>query len=204
MGCAVAAVLQFGGARNGKRGILFCDIQVKASMAGPTPRDTTEMASAIGEIMALLGAISDKLELTDADSRRWMAENAPDSVVAALMKELTPTSFRVLNEIGADEPVNGITIAERSGVPKGTVSKTTRRLLIQQLITRESVPGNRKEVLFRLTPVGRQLFDLHRAFDARMQDGLVHFLERHPPEQLEQITAMLRDLSHYSFLYPDS
>src|SRR5215469_10751602 len=42
--------------------------------------------------------------------------------------------------------------------PRGTVSKITRSLVTSNLITQEALPKNKKEKVFRLTPLGKELF----------------------------------------------
>ncbi len=49
--------------------------------------------------------------------------------------------------------------ASQHHIPKGTVSKVTHRLMTKKLISSETLPNNRKEVYFRLTPLGREFVD---------------------------------------------
>ena len=155
----------------------------------------------IDAIMALLGRVSEKFEPESAEAWAWMARRAADPAVAELLlHDLTITSARVLDQIGAGEPVNGITIARQSGVPRGTVSKTARRLIAQRLVETERLPDNRKEVLFRLTPLGRQVFEIHRAFDLAMAAGFAQFLRRYDAEELSFLIRLLNDLLDASFL----
>jgi DNA-binding MarR family transcriptional regulator len=106
----------------------------------------------------------------------------------------------VLDAIGQLEPVNGITISKQFRIPKGSVSKATRRLIAKKLITRESLPNNKKEILFRLTPLGRELFHAHRAFDQQMERGFVQFLERYNTDELRLLVRVLHDAIETSFL----
>jgi DNA-binding MarR family transcriptional regulator len=109
-------------------------------------------------------------------------------------------ALRVIDAIGRMELVNGITISERYRIPKGTVSKITRRLIAQNLISQERLPNNRKELLFRLTPLGRDLFDLHRTFDERMERGFVQFLQRYDAATLRLLVSVLQEATEASFL----
>src|SRR6266496_2129734 len=98
------------------------------------------------------------------------------------------------------EPVNGINISKQVRIPKGSVSKATRRLITKKLIKKESLPNNKKEVLFRLTPLGRELFDVHRAFDQQMERGFIRFLQKYDADQLQFIVRVLQDSIATSFL----
>ncbi|YAR63546.1 MarR family transcriptional regulator [Bacillus cytotoxicus] len=56
--------------------------------------------------------------------------------------------LHVLDAIGKHEPVNGITIASETGIPKGSVSKMTRRLMNKNLIVTETIPNNKKRKFY--------------------------------------------------------
>ena len=154
----------------------------------------------IAEIMGLLSQVARKLEPENAETREWMARHCQNPVIIELLRDLTLMSLRVLDAIGRMEPVNGITISKQFHIPKGSVSKITRRLIGHKLIEKEYLPANKKEVLFRLTPLGRELFDVHRAFDQQMERGLTQFLQRYSQEELQFIVRILQDLTETSFL----
>ena len=106
----------------------------------------------------------------------------------------------MIDAIGRTEPVNGITISEQFRIPRGTVSKITRRLLARNLIIQEFLPHNKKEILFRLTPLGREVFEVHRSFDEQMERGFIRFLQRYRAEELYLLMRVLNEATEASFL----
>ncbi len=54
--------------------------------------------------------------------------------------------------------------------------------------------------MFRLTPLGRELFQAHRAFDEQMERGFVRFLQRYRPDELRLLARVLHDAIEASFL----
>ncbi len=74
---------------------------------------------------------------------------------------MTLVMLHVLDAIGRLEPVNSITISKDTNIPKGTVTKIIPKLISKKFITKESLPNNKKEYLFRITPLGKELFNLH-------------------------------------------
>jgi hypothetical protein len=68
------------------------------------------------------------------------------------------------------------------------------------LISHERLPNNRKELLFRLTSLGRDLFDLHRTFDERMERGFIQFLRRYDAATLRLLVGVLREATEASFI----
>lgn len=157
----------------------------------------------IADILALLSKLSERFELEDGEMKRWMIERFPNPVLVELLQETTIMMLRVLDAIGQLEPVNGITISKHHRIPKGSVSKATRRLIAMKLIVQESLPNNKKEVLFRLTPLGAELFQAHRAFDQQMERGFVQFMGRYKSDELNFLVHVLSDVIDTSFLYPD-
>jgi len=152
------------------------------------------------EIMELLSKVSEKFEPENSETKQWMVRNSRNPKVAEILLDSTFTMLRVLDAIGQLEPVNGITISRQFHIPKGSVSKTTRKLIAQKLIKKESLPNNRKEVLFRLTPLGREIFEVHRTFDHQMERGFVRFLQRYDADQLQFLVHVLQDSIDISFL----
>jgi DNA-binding MarR family transcriptional regulator len=120
--------------------------------------------------------------------------------VAGLLFDSTPAALQVIDAIGRLEPVNGASLSRETGLPKGSVSKITRRLAARKLVRKKPAPGSKKEVLFQLTEVGRELAQLHRAFDQQMERGFVRFLQRYRAAELELLIRVLRDFTEASFL----
>ena len=166
----------------------------------PILTNHADTGTVIAKIMVLLSKVAEKLGPENNETKKWMAQNSRNPKVAEILQDSTLLMLRVLNAIGQLEPVNGITISKQFRIPKGSVSKTTRRLLAKKLIKKESLPNNRKEVLFRLTPLGRELFDVHQAFDRQMERGFVRFLQKYDADQLHFMVHVLQDSIETSFL----
>ena len=154
----------------------------------------------IAEIMALLPQVTEQFEPEHSQTRQWMAQHCPNPVIVDLLQDSTLLMLQVLDAIGRMELVNGITISKQFRIPKGSVSKATRRLIAKKLIKQEYLPNNKKEVLFRLTPLGRELFDVHRAFDQQMERGFVQFLQKYDANDLRFLVRVLQDTLEVSFL----
>ena len=163
----------------------------------PSSAKQTEMT--IAEIMSLLGKVSEKFEPDNLGMKQWMIQNFENPKIAELLQDSTFMMLRVLDAIGRLEPVNGITISKQFRIPKGSVSKTTRRLIAKKLIKTESLPNKRKEKLYRTTPLGKELYHAHRAFDVQMEKKFTGFLARYKSDELNFIVRILKDFSNESF-----
>lgn len=152
------------------------------------------------EVLALLAKVTERFETEGNEEWQWIAAHSENPLVVEVLRDSSVTTLRVIDAIGRLEPVNGITISARFRIPKGTVSKVTRRLIARKLVSVESLPNNRKEILFRLTPLGRELFEVHRAFDEQMERGFIQFLRRYTADELRLLVRVLREAADASFL----
>ena len=171
----------------------------------PSSQDnhTKDIANAepmIAEIMSLLSKVSDKFAPENIGMKQWMVKNFNSPKIAELLQDSSIMMLRVLDAIGRLEPVNGITISKQFRIPKGSVSKTTRRLIAKKLIKAEARPNNKKEILYHTTPLGKELFQAHQAFDKQMEKGFIQFLDRYNHDELNFIVRALQDFLNVSFL----
>jgi DNA-binding MarR family transcriptional regulator len=163
-------------------------------------KNTKSTEPVIAEIMSLLSKVSEKFEPDNLGMKQWMIRNFNNPKITELLEDSTVMMLRVLDAIGRLEPVNGITISKQFRIPKGSVSKATRRLIAKKLIKAEARPNNKKEILYRTTPRGKELFQAHRAFDEQMEKGFVQFLQKYDQSELHFIVRILQDLQETSFL----
>src|SRR5215211_1211593 len=174
------------------------------SPAPTKPAKNLDTQSMITEIIALLSKVSEKFEPNNLGMKQWMIQSFNNPKITQLLEESTVMMLRVLDASGRLERGNCITISKQSRIPKASVSKATRRLIAKKLIKSESLPNNKKEILYRTTPLGKELFQAHRAFDEQMEEGFIRFLQKYDDEELRFIVSVLHDLTETSFLSPGS
>src|SRR4030095_5602492 len=170
-----------------------------ASQSSKT-KHTNSPEPMIVEIMSLLSKVSEKFAPENLGMKQWMAQNFNNPKIAELLQDSTIMMLRVLDAIGRLEPVNGITISKQFRIPKGSVSKTTRRLIARKLIKAAARPNNKKEILYRTTPLGKEIFLAHQAFDGQIEKGFVQFLQKYGEDELQFIVRVLRDATEATFL----
>lgn len=134
------------------------------------------------------------------DEKRWMIENTNDSMVIEFLKQSTVLMLHVIDAIGELEPVNGISISKQYGLPRGSVSKVTRKLVELQMVRTESIPDNKKEVLFYLTESGWIVFELHKKLHKHIKNNLRNFLNRYDNEQLRFLVQCMKETSETSWV----
>ncbi|OKP74629.1 MarR family transcriptional regulator [Paenibacillus sp. P3E] len=170
----------------------------------PERASITSKQLLIHNLMESASKLQKHFQTEDDDERRWMIRNCNNPLVIEFLQESTVMMLHVIDAIGKLEPVNGASISKEFGIPKGSVSKVTRRLLEKGIISTEFLPDNKKEVLFRTTALGREVFELHQALHRQMNIGIQLFLERYTEEELSFIIRGLEDTMEATWTEPET
>ncbi|WP_442603147.1 winged helix DNA-binding protein [Paenibacillus sp. KN14-4R] len=157
----------------------------------------------IKELMETTMKLQQRFQAEDDEEKRWLMENSSSPAVAQFLKESTVMMLHIIDAIGRLEPVNGITISKQFGIPKGSVSKITRKLIEQQIIRTENLPDNKKEILFCTTPLGKEIFHLHQALHRKIDIGVNQFLQRYDENELRFIIRCLKDTLEASWIHTE-
>lgn len=165
-----------------------------------TPSDNSQTELLIDQINLLIREMGQSLADEDDHEHQWMVQHCNDPKVAALLPDMTVGMLHVLDAIGRLEPVNGITISKQFGIPKGSVSKVTRKLAAKNLIITEALPNNKKEVLFRMTPLGKAVFNIHREMHVEMEQRMSAFLRRYSNDELQFIARLIHEFGETRWL----
>ncbi|MEV5030373.1 winged helix DNA-binding protein [Paenibacillus sp. LPE1-1-1.1] len=167
--------------------------------------DSLEKQLLIKEMMYQVANVQKRFQSEGEDDERgWMIAKAKDPILVEFLKESTVIMLHVIDAIGELEPVNGITISKQFGIPRGSVSKITRRLVEQKMVQSEFLEGNKKEVLFQLTPLGHQVFELHKRLHVHIEHNVRNFLRRYDVEQMRFLVQCMKDTSEASWVQEES
>ncbi|WP_440112885.1 MarR family transcriptional regulator [Paenibacillus sp. QZ-Y1] len=168
------------------------------------PSDNHNKEHLINEVLEAVKDIQIKFQTEDDEEKEWLLQNSPGPDVQELIEEMTVTMLHVLDAIGTLEPVNGITISKQFGFSKGTVSKITKRLVQKNIILPEYLPDNKKEVLFRMTELGKDIYGLHQAMHQQIDLGANRFLQRYSEDELQFLVHALRDTAQASWFHSET
>lgn len=149
----------------------------------------------VGEIRKRLFEIFHKHSSEFDEKKQWMLYKFNNPSLINKINDMTLVMLHVLDAIGRLEPVNSITISKDTDIPKGTVSKIIPKLISKKFITKESLPNNKKEYLFRITPLGKELFNLHRVIHEENEIKVYKFLNKYKTQELQFLIKMLMDLT---------
>ncbi|WFR56690.1 winged helix DNA-binding protein [Anaerocolumna sp. AGMB13025] len=160
-------------------------------------KDNDELISVIKN---LVNEVLNKHASEDEEEKQWLLDNCQNPAVLKKLSDLTYIMLHVLDAIGRLEPVNSISISKDTGIPKGTVSKSIPKLLSKELITKVPLPNNKKEYVFHITPLGKEIFILHQTMHKKMESTLNNFLKQYNDTELQFIIRMLKDFANLSIL----
>ncbi|GGF59709.1 putative HTH-type transcriptional regulator YvmB [Paenibacillus albidus] len=105
------------------------------------------------------------------------------------------TAIHVIDCIGRNEPINSTAIAEVMDLSKASITKIGSKLLEEGFVERTQLNDNKKESYFRLTPQGKQLFDLHTQLHQVEAERFCGFLDKYTDGELGVIRNFLQDYS---------
>ncbi|MFI8496728.1 MarR family transcriptional regulator [Peribacillus butanolivorans] len=141
-----------------------------------------------------------KIQSEDDEEKQWLIQNSPNSIISTLIKEMTVLMMHVLEAIGQLEPVNGIGISKQFGISRGSISKITKKLVDKELIIMETLPENKKEILFRTTALGKEICRLHQDLHKQIDSGINYFLQQYTEDELGTTLKVLNDALHTSWI----
>lgn len=108
---------------------------------------------------------------------------------------LSTSALHLIEAIGKHPTSNVTELSEILGVTKGAVSQQIPRLEKLNLISKYRVEENKKEVFFKLTKAGVELFEYHQQLHQELYRGLSKDLANLSVEDVEIINEMLTKVS---------
>lgn len=140
------------------------------------------------EQQVLLKEISSMLQRQDMLSK--LTENV-------CLDEYSYSETHCIDYIGKLELPNVTKIAEQMQMTRGAISKMTKKLLAKGLIEKYTLERNKKEVYFRLTESGTELYKEHEKRHKLWEQRDTQFLERYSKAEIEIITKFMREFNVY-------
>lgn len=105
---------------------------------------------------------------------------------------LSVPQFRLLGFLDRHPDASLSEVAEHLGVTRATASAMTDRLVQRELVDRAEDPQERRQIMLKLTPLGRDQLEQMRD---RTRRKIAHLLDELPPEELAEVSAGLVRLS---------
>lgn len=88
----------------------------------------------------------------------------------AALKGYKPSEIHCIEYVGENEDTNVTKLAESFYMTRGAASKITKKLMEKDLISSYQKPDNKKEIYFRLTEEGKNIYHLHENLHKEFQE----------------------------------
>jgi len=113
------------------------------------------------------------------------------------LEEYSYSETHCIDYIGKSNLPNVTKIADNMQMTRGAISKMTKKLLAKGLIEKYALESNKKEVYFKLTESGMELFKEHEKRHKLWEQRDSKFLERYSAEEIETITKFMGEFNIY-------
>ena len=110
---------------------------------------------------------------------------------------LLPREMHTLEKIICHPGINTTKLAQITGIPKGTISKMTRDFESRGLIDCFKDESNRKEVYYRGTEAGMEVFEAHIEFHQVIGREFYSFFDALPDASRELVLDVLHRYADY-------
>ena len=111
---------------------------------------------------------------------------------------LSISEVHCLDYIGKLETPNVTGIAQAMKMTRGGITKLTTKLAGKGYIEKYSIPGNKKEVHFRLTEAGREVYLKHEKIHEEARIREMEFFSTFSQEEQETIDRFLEKLNRFT------
>lgn len=111
---------------------------------------------------------------------------------------LSISEVHCLDYIGKLEIPNVTGIAQAMKMTRGGITKLTTKLAGKGYIEKYSIPGNKKEVHFRLTEAGREVYLKHEKIHEEARIREMEFFSTFSQEEQETIDRFLEKLNRFT------
>lgn len=107
---------------------------------------------------------------------------------------LSLSECHVLDCMERHAGLNTTAIARKMNMTKGGISKIAAKLIKKDLIEVRRLPDNQKEIYYKLTPLGKQAFELHARLHRIARDEFANRFCLYSPAELQTVKRFIDDL----------
>lgn len=112
-----------------------------------------------------------------------------------VLKDYKPSEVHCIEYIGRNSDSNVTKLSESFYMTRSAMSKITKKLMEKGFIESYQKPDNKKEIYFKLTNKGKELYDIHERLHKEFRERDKAVFEQITDEQFD---GMLRFIERYS------
>lgn len=104
------------------------------------------------------------------------------------------SELHVIQCIGTKGLMNVTAITEEMGMTKGAISKICTKLFNKQFVEKMKMLDNQKEIFFRLTDSGNEIYMAHEKLHQQAEEKWLLLLDQYTEEELSFIQRFVKDV----------
>lgn len=116
---------------------------------------------------------------------------------ADVLKGYGYSDIHCIDVIGKLDNPNVTKISKKLNMTRGAISKITKKQIAKGLISSYTLENNKKEVYFKLTDKGYEIFHEHDKRHKKWEKRQEVFLEKQSDETLEKVNEFLENFNNY-------
>ncbi len=113
------------------------------------------------------------------------------------LKDYKSSEVHCIEHIGRNSDSNVTKLAESFYMTNGAISKITKKLIEKGIIESYQKPENKKEIYFRLTPQGKEVYKIHDELHKEFKERDKIVFEQMTDEQLDTIINFSKNYSNH-------
>ncbi|MDP7981091.1 MarR family transcriptional regulator [Bacillus sp. WLY-B-L8] len=113
------------------------------------------------------------------------------------ISDISLSELHVIACIGQQGLMNVTAITERMGMTKGAISKICTKLFNKNFVEKMKMLNNQKEIFFRLTDKGREIYHAHETLHNKAEEAWLSFLDKYTKEELVVIQQFIADVTEH-------
>lgn len=107
------------------------------------------------------------------------------------------SEIHCIDAIGTLDMPNVTKIANRLKMTRGAISRMAKKQISQGLVESYSLEGNKKEIYFRLTKKGEELFNEHKQRHKMWEKRDSEFFNKYSEDKLSEICTFFEEFNGY-------
>lgn len=116
---------------------------------------------------------------------------------SSIFSNYSNSEVHAIDIIGNSKLVNGVKISEELNLTRGAVSKIMNKLKTKELVEIYKVKDNKKEIYYKLTLKGKDIFYSHKKAHADWENRELKFFNSIPIAEKEIIEEFLENYNNY-------
>jgi len=113
------------------------------------------------------------------------------------VSSMSLSELHVIQCIGKKGLMNVTAITEEMGMTKGAISKICTKLFNKQFVEKMRMLDNQKEIFFRLTDNGNEIYMAHEKLHQQAEEKWLLLLNQYTEEELSLIQRFVKDVGSH-------